>query len=105
MQKCANILVKPLIIPAVIELTSVTCAAECFVGDTVVVTVKCTNTSVSNGRAFLSFTTVGTGTPVPNEIALYVPANSVATTTFSYVPTVASTTQAGCASLNSVENA
>ena len=98
--KCANIIVKAL--PAVIDLTSVTCPAECFVGDTVTVTVTCTNTSVTAGIANLTFTTIGTGTPSPASKALPVAANSVATTTFSYVPTAPSSTQAGCANLVSV---
>ena len=51
--KCANIIVKAL--PAVIDLTSVTCPSECFVGDTVTVTVTCTNTSVTAGVANLTF--------------------------------------------------
>jgi hypothetical protein len=108
MIKCANITVKPLYVPAVIELTSVTSPAECYVGDTVTVTVTCTNTSVTNGIANLKFTTVGTGTPNPASIALFVTAGNIAATTFTYVPTVPSTLtapQTGCAELVSVVDA
>jgi hypothetical protein len=95
--KCANIIVNaPL--PA-IDLTSVTSPASCYVGDTVTVTVTCTNTSITAGIANLTFSCVGTGTPNPASRALAVAGNSVATTTFTYVPTAASTTQAGCANL------
>ena len=97
-QKCANITVNAL--PPVIDLTSVTCPAECFVGETVTVTVVCTNTGGSPGTANLVFTVVGTGTPTPASKALDVPANGSASTTFTYVPTSPSTTQKGCATLS-----
>jgi hypothetical protein len=99
MQKCANIIVSPVPIPPAIELTSVTCAQSCYVGDTVIVTVTCTNTSVTAGVANLAFSVVGTGRPSPASVALAVPANGVASTTFTYVPTAPSNVQAACADL------
>jgi len=97
-QKCATINVMGL--PPVIGLVSVTSPAECFVGDTVTVTVTCNNTGGSQGIANLAFSVVGTGTPNPASKALAVPANGTAVTTFTYVPTAPSTSQRGCATLS-----
>jgi hypothetical protein len=104
--KCASITV--IAAPPVISLTSVTCPAQCNVGESVTVTVICTNTSQTNGIANLKFTVNGTGTPNPATVSLNVPANGTASTSFTYVPTAATmagTTQTACAELVSVSSA
>jgi hypothetical protein len=96
-QKCANIIVNE--VPAVINLVSVTAPAACYVGDTVTVSVVCDNTGGMDGVANLTFTVSGTGTPIPASKSIVVPKMGSVTTTFTFIPTAASTTQTACAIL------
>ena len=96
-QKCASIVVNEL--PAVINLVSVTAPVSCYVGDTVTVSVVCSNTGGTDGVANLTFTVSGTGMPTPASKSIVVPKMGSVTTTFTFTPTAASTTQTACAIL------